>query len=138
MTRTYAILLGALLASVVHAGELYKWVDEHGVTHFSQRPPPNPNRHGANERLRGPKSLSTSRDPAAAPTTRYEGEVRAYDGWANCNSELCQQVRRYDPDCATTYCSRAKRYSGDCTSVACQAKKLDFEQDLEEWLARQP
>ena len=77
MTRIYAILLAAMLAGGAHAGQLYKWVDENGVTHFSQSPPPNPSRRGANERLDGPKSLSSPRDPAAAPTARYEGEVRA-------------------------------------------------------------
>lgn len=136
MTRVCALLVATLLVAGAHAGGMYKWVDDDGVTHFSQSPPAK--RRGAEERLDGPKRLSKGRDPAAAPTTRYEGEVHLYEGWQDCDTDLCRRVRRHDPGCATTYCSKAKRYSGECASVVCQAKKIAFEKDLEEWLARQP
>lgn len=34
------LALGLALSAPLHAAEIYKWVDEDGVTHYSQRPPP--------------------------------------------------------------------------------------------------
>lgn len=36
-TTYFALLSGLALAA--HAGEIYRWVDQNGVTHFSQSPP---------------------------------------------------------------------------------------------------
>lgn len=37
---TIAALLGALLTTPVMAAQYYKWIDENGVTHYSETPPP--------------------------------------------------------------------------------------------------
>jgi hypothetical protein len=34
------LVLGFVLSAPLHADEIYKWVDEEGVTHYSQQPPP--------------------------------------------------------------------------------------------------
>lgn len=34
------LVLGGLLVAPLQADEIYKWVDEDGVTHYSQEPPP--------------------------------------------------------------------------------------------------
>lgn len=39
-TLTAFTLLGCLLCSPAGAGELYKWTDEKGRTHYSDQPPP--------------------------------------------------------------------------------------------------
>lgn len=36
------VFLGGLFASVVHATEVYRWMDENGVVHFSQTAPNKP------------------------------------------------------------------------------------------------
>ncbi len=38
MSRIYCLLLISLAATAAHA-EIYKWVDEDGVTHYGQKPP---------------------------------------------------------------------------------------------------
>ena len=37
------LALGLMLAAPLQADEIYKWVDEEGVTHYSQQPPPSGN-----------------------------------------------------------------------------------------------
>lgn len=37
---TIAALFGALLATPVMAAQYYKWIDEQGVTHYTETPPP--------------------------------------------------------------------------------------------------
>ena len=133
MTRIGILVLSSLLAvSAVEAGQMYRWVDENGVTHFSQSRPPQQN---ADELpLRGGKP----RQPAAAETSTQpaiEGRQLYNTGWQACNSELCRIVRELDPDCTTPYCSQAKRFSKSCTSVTCRAKKIGFQREMEEQLA---
>ncbi len=36
----WGLALGLALAAPLQAAEIYKWVDEEGVTHYSQQPPP--------------------------------------------------------------------------------------------------
>ncbi|MDZ7924636.1 MAG: DUF4124 domain-containing protein [Marinagarivorans sp.] len=59
LTAAPTLLLAALLANVCSAGEYYKWVDEKGITHFSERP----------VQAQGVQKISTS---AAAPSTKEE------------------------------------------------------------------
>ncbi len=40
MPAVCGLALGLALATPLQAGEIYKWVDEEGVTHYSQEPPP--------------------------------------------------------------------------------------------------
>ena len=42
VTTGWIIALTALLAAPPVAAQLYKWVDENGVTNYSNQPPPNP------------------------------------------------------------------------------------------------
>ena len=42
MKQTAGIVLSILLALPVSAAQVYTWVDDAGVTHFSETPPPNP------------------------------------------------------------------------------------------------
>jgi hypothetical protein len=39
-TGLYRLLLGLVLTVPAHAAGIYKWVDEDGVTHYGQEPPP--------------------------------------------------------------------------------------------------
>lgn len=40
MPAMWGLALGLMLCAPLQAGEIYKWVDEEGVTHYSQQPPP--------------------------------------------------------------------------------------------------
>ena len=59
LTTASTFLLASLLANVCSAGEYYKWVDEKGITHFSERP----------VQAKGVQKISTS---TAAPSTKEE------------------------------------------------------------------
>lgn len=36
----FGLLLGLVFSVPAHAAEIYKWIDEDGVTHYGQEPPP--------------------------------------------------------------------------------------------------
>jgi hypothetical protein len=58
------------------AGRIYKWVDEHGVTHYGQSIPPEYRDQGAAEMNK--RGLTVNRiDPAATPEQRRAVEERA-------------------------------------------------------------
>jgi hypothetical protein len=61
----HAILLGLALLGPLAQAEIYRWIDEHGTTHFSATPP-TPAQRGETERLSVPGSgpgASTQRAP---------------------------------------------------------------------------
>ncbi|TAK79841.1 MAG: DUF4124 domain-containing protein [Betaproteobacteria bacterium] len=61
--QAYVLLITAfLLASTPSAGPIYKWVDEKGVTHYSEKPPP-----GIKTPLRQIESPTPRIEPEAAP-----------------------------------------------------------------------
>ena len=136
MLRLIAVSLAATLAlSAAHAAKMYKWVDEHGVTHFSTRPPPNADSDRTT--LKG-GSVMRERD------TGSSGELANIDrvnlggsDWNGCESSLCRLVQQLDPGCNTSYCGRAKSFSNNCTSASCQTKKLVFESDVRKRIADQ-
>ena len=103
--RRAVILLVAALAATP-AGAIYKWVDEKGVTHFSQDPPPD----GRKATKVEPKVTPPS-GPAAAPTDwkkkeqdsrkqRIEREQGDEAAKARAHNEAAERANR---------CNRAKR-----------------------------
>jgi hypothetical protein len=136
MYRLMVILLTAtLFATAAEAAKMYQWVDENGVTHFSTRQPPRENSDKTQLQGGTPNALPSGTESQSM--AKIKRKDLSGSNWAACNSNLCQLVRQFDPECETTYCSRAKRYSSDCTSPACQTKKLAFEQDVRNRLETQ-
>ena len=64
-------LLAALCASTAMGGEYYKWVDDKGVAHFSERPPQASNVEKIKTNARTP----TKEETAATTTAETEGGV---------------------------------------------------------------
>lgn len=63
--KLHAALLGmALLASPVMAGQFYKWMDEQGVTHYSENPPPKTAKNSAEVKVqtRAPSGAAAAVD----------------------------------------------------------------------------
>tara|TARA_R110002073_G_scaffold241533_7_gene403602 strand:- start:1100 stop:1540 length:441 start_codon:yes stop_codon:yes gene_type:complete len=89
-------------ATLVQAAPLYKWVDENGVTHFSEYPPENQSGTEAVD-IRGIPSISGQGSPApqspdtAAVTTAAQQplipEVEKVENPIK-SPELCQQARQ--------------------------------------------
>lgn len=121
-------LAAALTLSAVQAGQMYRWVDDEGVTHFSSRPPPGS--HSDQTTLKG----GTLNQPVPGSKSGELANIKRIDlqnsGWQGCASSLCELVKQIDPQCQTSYCSRAKQYTNNCTSAACQSKKISFEKDM--------
>ena len=136
MYRLIVSLMAALLiSSAAHAVKTYRWVDEHGVTHFSTRQPPRPN--DDKTRLKGGSLNQPRPSLESQDLTKVERADLQDSSWENCYSSLCQTVRQIDPDCRTSYCSRAKTFSNDCKSAGCLTKKVAFEQEMRDRLAAQ-
>ncbi len=132
---TVFILAIFLAVSAAEAAQMYKWVDENGVIHFSSRQPPRENTDKT--RLQGGTTTEPRPSNESGELANIKRKDFANPGWQGCASSLCQLVQRIDSDCQTSFCSRAKLYSNGCTSATCQTKKLTFEKDMKNRLAAQ-
>jgi len=136
MYRRLALMLAATLTlTTAQAGQMYRWVDDDGVTHFSSRPPPSA--HSDQTRLKGGTLNQPAPDSESSGLAKIKRGDLQNSGWHGCTSSLCQLVMQIDPTCQTSYCSRAKHYSSNCTSAACQSKRISFEKDMRDRLAAQ-
>lgn len=133
MYRSVVMVLAAMLfATGAQAAQMYKWVDENGVTHYSTRQPPRQN--ADKTQLQGGTTTQPEPESTTPEITRKD---LLNSGWEGCQSSLCQLVQQIDSDCQTSYCSRAKHYSDNCTSSGCLTKKLAFEKDMQDRVAAQ-
>ena len=69
-----AALACALAATVAH-GAVYKWVDDQGVTHYSEKPPPG--RKAGQLRIQPPRPSSAPEAGAGAPAAKSWQEKEA-------------------------------------------------------------
>lgn len=73
---TKTILLGALLLAASAAQAQYAWIDEHGVRHYADQPPPPGT--PASKVLKVPRGMTAAASPAAtAPATATLAEREA-------------------------------------------------------------
>jgi hypothetical protein len=136
MNHFAAITVIALLASsAVHATQMYRWVDENGVTQFSYKRPPQKNAEQLELKGGNPGTTSANADKAPSGVATVIKRELYNKGWEGCITEICETVRQLDPACTSSFCSQAKRFSKNCTSVSCRAKKLGFKREMEERLA---
>lgn len=79
-------ILLLFIPTITHAGKLFKWVDENGVTHFGSTPPPQQSKKNkvAVEDL----STSNSKKQGASSTQRVRGEW-----WAKKNARVTQRLK---------------------------------------------
>ena len=121
------LILACVCASLssLASGQVYKWVDERGVTHYGERPP---SAQSATQ-LRSapaaapapaPEAPRSSAGAAAAPT----GNAAAF---ASCKSRACNSVRRVDPDCRSSYCTEALALPDECTTISCQSRRNELD-----------
>ena len=86
-TRRCVLLCGALCLGLAGpaAGQIYKWVDENGVTHYGERPP-----QGQKARPVGAAPATAPATPATAPAT--PAKPQGGQDWQDQNIEF--QKRR--------------------------------------------
>lgn len=95
--------LAASLPAAVHAGTMYKWVDEKGVTHFSEDPPPD----GKAQKI-DVKPLPPSSDAPAAPPQDWrarELELRQ----KRLDKERAERKSQQEAGVREARCLRAQR-----------------------------
>lgn len=92
--RIAALLAAVTLLPVAHAGQsVYKWVDDEGVTHYTQQPPSNRDAQLVTPNTAiGPKQDSGQSSPGAQQSDASNGDSDAGDAPQNM-TEFCNQVR---------------------------------------------
>ena len=89
-TRCLATAVAAwLLAAPAAAAEIYKWVDESGVTHYSQQPPP----EGARTIIETRPAPPSAVDQQKAADTTGSSDAGASDGEQETIEDYCEELR---------------------------------------------
>ncbi|WP_166646103.1 DUF4124 domain-containing protein [Halospina denitrificans] len=68
------ILIATLTPALLQAGEVYRWTDESGNTHFSENPPSDVDATPMNVQTRSPETKGNDRAPAQEPDSQQEGD----------------------------------------------------------------
>jgi len=124
------VILACVCASLssLAAAQVYKWVDERGVTHYGQRPP---DKQPAAQMQGAPPpraaASATTAAPAAPRPSVPGGASSDAAAFATCKSRACASVRRVDPDCRTSLCTEALALPDECSTIACQGRRAELE-----------
>ena len=76
------MILGSLLltlSATSMAGQVYKWVDDKGITHFGANPPQGQSATSINTTIAQPKTPSPDAKPAAMPENSGDTDQQAVD-----------------------------------------------------------
>ncbi len=96
MKLVYFALMGSLaLATATQAQQYYRWVDDEGVVHFSQQPPPDNSQ--AEQRVVPSTPLATAPAEQVAQATDDSAIVPGAEegtGVFGRDEEMCNQVRQ--------------------------------------------
>jgi hypothetical protein len=103
VTRLALLLLALLLAAAAPAQTMYKWVDEKGVTHFSETPPPD----GKGQKVEVKPSAPSSTAPADAWKQRDLESRRSRILGEQHEQARAEQAR--DGAALKSRCDRARR-----------------------------
>lgn len=79
MRRSILVALVLMAAAFGVLAELYKWVDEKGVTHYTESPPPGKKAQELRNNTSSPSSAEPSRKPPAA--NKQSTETRPNSAW---------------------------------------------------------
>ena len=99
-------------------GQVYKWVDERGITHYGDKPI-------------GKRSVTEIAPPPAPAARPFAAAPAAVNGtWADCTSRICDVVKSVDPQCNSSYCFEAKSIPADCHTIKCQGQVAELEKKV--------
>ncbi|MCO7227075.1 DUF4124 domain-containing protein [Pleionea sp. CnH1-48] len=102
-------LLALSLSQEAHAGKIYKWVDENGKVHYSDKPPPKQHK---SEEIKVKKSATTKNQ---VDTRSAQQRVKDAQKWLNSTQEekkqkrLKQQQQAAEQKQAQEKCAKARR-----------------------------
>ena len=103
IARLAIVLAFALAATGVQAGTMYKWVDEKGVTHFSEDPPPD----GKAQKIDVKPLPSSSNAPATHPQDWRARELELRQ--KRLDKERAEKRSQHDASEREARCLRAQR-----------------------------
>jgi len=116
-------LIVFFISCTVCAGQLYEWVDDKGIKHYSDSP----------QEMQGHGYQADKEDVVEVTEDANEEEQsdkitkKPKETWQGCDSELCNKVKRIDATCNSSDCVDAKKYTFDCEDIVCKGKKINFE-----------
>jgi len=125
--RKFMLAVVCASLSSLATAQVYKWVDERGVTHYGQRPP---SAQSGVRTLREPPPAMAAPATHASPTSiasrpaKPRGSAAAF---ASCKSRACASVRRVDPQCKSSLCTEALALPDECSTIACQGRRSDLD-----------
>jgi len=89
------ILIAALAPALLQAGEIYRWTDESGNTHFSENPPSDVEATPMNIQTQSPKTKGNDRAPAQKPDSQQQDvdqQTKEGDDAANSEEQRDQEA----------------------------------------------
>jgi hypothetical protein len=94
-TRPLLLAVAALLSMAPTAGmaEVYKWVDDDGVTHYSQQPPPEGTPTVITPTADAPSSAESAPDADAAEQDDGSADTEEGDGEQETIADFCEELR---------------------------------------------
>lgn len=129
------LLLSILFPFAVHA-QIYQWVDENGIKHFSESP-----KGTADDAypVKSKNNKTVITKPIDEKPVKVKQEINKKSepdeskakGWTSCDSELCEKVKKLDADCSTNDCTQAVKFTNDCKTILCLSEKIDFENRID-------
>jgi len=116
-----------LFSHFVYAEQFYQWVDDKGVTHYSEFP-----RGAESNGYRAPETKKNNEEEQQnKPKKNYTNST-----WQGCDSALCNKVKKFDPTCNSSDCTSAKKYTYDCEDIICKSKRINFEDRIDRKMER--
>lgn len=136
MKKYYFIFVVIFSFSLPASSEVYKWIDEDGNVHFSDKP-------NSSDSETYNVSGSSGGKPSEQPGHNQAGENGRFPSDPRkalnvCRTRICNLVRKLDPNCTTNDCYRSLKYSESCTGIICRQKKMDLIADFESRLNPKP
>lgn len=145
MKKSFLVLITFVIFSPPVTAQIYKWVDEDGVTHFSEKPrgssddsysvnPDNQQQTSNQQQVGNNETIMPTPDWNKQQQINHkEGVTKTPEQrWPDCHSELCEKVKKIDINCTSQDCTDAVRFTNDCNSILCLGDRIDFEKKIDE------
>ena len=122
-----AVAALVLMAPVAGMAEVYKWVDEDGVTHYSQQPPPEGEATVITSDVDTASSAQDDADAAADGPDETSADTEDGDGEQQTIAKLCEELREREGVLESDRPIRIKAEDGTLTELDDQGRARRLE-----------
>ncbi len=129
----FVVLALAVSIGAVEAARTYKWVDEDGVTHYSQHPPPDGEAEIINPSIGLPSDAGTGSGESGTAGTDADGD--GSDDGPETMEAFCNQLREQEQMLAGERDVRVRREDGSLEPLegdARAARRAEIQQQLDQ------